>query len=53
MIFHTQSRERKKIHLTVDNNVIGHVAVFDFLGIAMDEKITWNSHIKYLAKFLE
>ena len=47
MIFHFRQRNISKIKLElfINNTKIEQVKEFDFLGIMLDECMTWNSHI--------
>ena len=51
MIFHHRQRNISKINLNliINNTEIEQVKEFDFLGIMIDECMTWNSHINKIA----
>ena len=51
MIFHFRQRNISKIKLElfINNTKIEQVKEFDFLGIMLDECMTWNSHINKIA----
>ena len=39
MIFHRKQKKVREINLSIDNNQIEQVSVFNFLGIILDEKL--------------
>ncbi len=45
MIFHTQKKNVQSLTLKIDNVVIERVAEFNFLGLTLDEHLTWKCHI--------
>jgi hypothetical protein len=45
MIFHPKNKQTPKIQLFIDNIPLVQVACFDFLGIIIDESISWASHL--------
>ena len=51
MIFHHRQRNISniKLELFINNTKIDQVKEFDFLGITLDECMTWNSHINKIA----
>ena len=51
MIFHTNQRklEDKIPKIQINNVPIEHVKEFNFLGITLDENLTWNCHINKIA----
>ena len=51
MIFHHRQRNISKIKLElfINSTKIEQVHEFDFLGIMLDECLTWNSHINKIA----
>ena len=34
-----------KLNITANGNLINQVSEFNFLGITIDENVTWNPHI--------
>ena len=51
MIFHHRQRNISKLNLQlfINNTKIEQVKEFDFLGIVIDECMTWNSHVNKIA----
>merc|ERR1712208_110445 len=51
MIFHHRQKHISKINLQsfINNTKIDQVKEFDFLGMVIDECMTWNSHINKIA----
>ena len=51
MIFHHRQRSisNLKLKLCIDNTVIEQVSEFNFLGLMLDECLTWNSHIQKIS----
>ena len=51
MIFHHRQRNIKnlKLNLTINDTKIEQVNEFNFLGLLLDECLTWNSHIQKIA----
>ena len=51
MIFHHRQRSIKKLnlHLCINDTKIEQVTEFNFLGIMLDECLTWNSHIQKIS----
>ena len=51
MIFHYRQRNIKsiKLNLSINNTPIEQVKEFNFLGLLLDESLTWNSHIQKIA----
>ncbi len=49
MIFHTPQRKIDPIEIKIDGTVIERVAEFNFLGIILNENMTWNSHANKIA----
>ena len=45
MMFFKHPKTLPKLNITANGNVIDQVSEFNFLGITIDENITWNSHI--------
>ena len=48
MLFHTN----KNINVQINNTIIEQVHTFKLVGITLDSKLTWNSHIDELMKKL-
>ncbi len=49
MIFHTPQRKVNSLHITISNTTIDRVTQFDFLGLTINENLTWNDHINKLS----
>ena len=51
MIFHNRPRNIQNLipKLTIDGIPIEYVKIFNFLGIVLDEHMTWNPHINKIA----
>ena len=51
MIYHTKKRKRNNadINVKINNCNIGQVCKVKFLGVWMDEQLTWKSHIIYIS----
>ena len=46
MIFHRKQKKVREINISMDNNQIEQVSVFNFLGIILDENLSWKNHTK-------
>ena len=46
MVFFKHPKTLPKLNITANGNLIGQVSKFNFLGITIDENITWNPHIR-------
>ena len=46
MMFYKHPKTLPKPNITANGNLIGQVSKFNFLGITIDENITWNPHIR-------
>ena len=46
MVFFKHPKTLPKLNITANGNLIGQVSEFNFLGITIDENITWNPHIR-------
>ena len=46
MMFFKHPKTLPKLNITANGNLIGQVSEFNFLGITIDENITWNPHIR-------
>ncbi len=49
IIFHTPQRKIKELELKIDDIVIERVKTFNFLGITLNENLTWNDHINKIS----
>ncbi len=49
IIFHTHRKTVKPLHLMIDETTIERVAEFNFLGKALDENLSWKSHINKMS----
>ena len=45
-MFFKHPKTLPKLNITVNGNLIDQVSEFNFLGITIDENITWNPHIR-------
>ena len=45
MVFFKHSKTIPKLKLTINDNLIEQVTEFNFLGITIDQNVTWNAHI--------
>ena len=45
IIFHTPQRKIEELDLKIDDIIIERVKNFNFLGITINEHLTWNDHI--------
>ena len=53
MIFHNRQRNIKKydqLELKLDNILLERTKKFNFLGIIMNENLTWNDHIAHISQ---
>ena len=50
MIFSKRNKNINPIYLNINNNVIEHVHQFNFLGLHLNSKLTWNTHIEEISK---
>ena len=48
MIFHRKQKKVREIDFSMDNNPIEQVSVFNFLGIILDENLSWKTTLKRL-----
>ena len=44
-----ETKNINPIYLNINNNVIGHVHQFIFLGLHLNSRLTWNTHIAELS----
>ncbi len=49
MIFQTQKKNVESFNLKIDNVIIERVNEFNFLGLTLDEHLTWKCHINKLS----
>ena len=45
MTFHTSQKNIQLLQLSIDGKLIENVKYFKFLGILLDESLTWKCHI--------
>ena len=45
MVFFKHPKAIPKLKLTINDNPIEQVSKFNFLGITIDQNVTWNAHI--------
>ena len=50
MIFSKRNKNINPIYLNINNNVIEHVHQFNLLGLHLNSKLTWNTHIEEISK---
>ena len=50
MIFHRKQKQVDEINVQLNGTQIERVESFNFLGIMLDENLTWKSHIEMVAK---
>ena len=50
MIFSKRNKNINPIYLNINSNVIEHVHQFNFLGLHLNSKLTWNTHIEEISK---
>ena len=49
MVFHRKQKKFNEIHLSIDTMPIEQVPTFNFLGITLDETLSWKNHTKMVA----
>ncbi len=49
MIFHTNKKKIQSLTLKIDNVNIERVAEFNFLGVTLDEHLTWKCHVNKIS----
>ena len=49
VIFHRKQNKMKDINISIDNVQIERVKTFNFLGIMLDESLTWTEHTNMVA----
>ena len=53
IIFESKTKKYEtKINLKINNNIIQQAAFVKFLGVIIDEKLTWKNHISFVHKKL-
>ena len=50
MVFHRKQKHVDEINFQINGTQIERVESFNFLGIMMDENLTWKSHIEMVGK---
>ena len=48
MIFHRKRNLTPSVNLKIDNEVLSEVKKTKFLGVIIDNKLTWKEHITYI-----
>ena len=46
MLFHKQNNIINKLNLRINNNIINETDKFNSLGLHINSRLTWDSHIK-------
>ena len=46
------NRKKEEIELSFAGESIERVSVFRFLGVILEDKLTWKNHIAYVFRFL-
>ena len=46
MLFHKQNKIINKFNLRINNNIINETEKFNFLGLHINSRLTWDAHIK-------
>ncbi len=49
IIFHMKMKNVQRLTLKIDNVIIERVAEFNFLGLTLDEHLTWKCHINKIS----
>ncbi len=49
MIFHINKKKVQSLTLKIDNVNIEWIAEFNFLGLSLDEHLTWKCHINKIS----
>ncbi len=49
MICHNHRKKGKPLHLMIDETLIERVAEFNFIGLTLDENLSWKSHINKIS----
>ena len=50
MICSKRNKNINPIYLNINNNVIEHVHQFNFLGLHLNSRLTWSTHIEEISK---
>ena len=50
MIFHRHQKQIKDFNVCIDNTLIERVESFNYLGIMLNETLSWKSHIEMVGK---
>ena len=50
MIFHKHQKQIKDLNVCIDNTLIERVESFNYLGIMLNETLSWKSHIEMVGK---
>ena len=50
MVFHRKQKHVDEINVQINGTKIERVESFNFLGIMLDENLTWKSHIEMVGK---
>ena len=50
MIFHRNQKQIKNFNVCIDNTLIERVESFNYLGIMLNETLSWKRHIKMVGK---
>ena len=45
MVFHRKQKKVSEVNVAIDNTVIERVQSFNFLGIKLNEALSWTNHI--------
>ena len=45
MLFHRKQKHVNDVNIKIDNTMIEHAQTFNFLGIMLNETLSWKSHI--------
>ena len=48
MVFHRARIKAKDLHFEMRGNIIGCVTATKYLGVILDNKLKWTSHILYI-----
>jgi len=48
MTAHGKNIDDQECNITVDGSILKRVSQTTFLGIVLDEKLTWKNHINYI-----
>ena len=49
-IFRKRNKNTNPIYININSNVIEHVHQFNFLGLHLNSRLTWNTHIEEISK---